>query len=88
IGFYTHFLAKQIQDGLNHTLKQEYKFKTLVEVLEYLLKLEDKHVIFDLNLVFALGRLKYGKKDIEKALILFEKIFYKRHSFCVLKLLL
>ncbi|EGK6720250.1 nucleotidyltransferase, partial [Campylobacter jejuni] len=88
IGFYTHFLAKQIQDGLNHTLKQEYKFKTLVEVLEYLLKLEDKHVIFDLNLVFALRRLKYGKKDIEKALILFEKIFYKRHSFCVLKLLL
>lgn len=48
-----------------------------MEVLEYLLKLEDKHVIFDLNLVFALGRLKYGKKDIEKALILFEKIFIK-----------
>ncbi|EOH8484643.1 nucleotidyltransferase, partial [Campylobacter jejuni] len=60
----------------------------LVEVLEYLLKLEDKQVIFDLHLVFALRRLKYGKKDIEKALILFEKIFYKRHSFCVLKLLL
>lgn len=88
IGFYTHFLAKQIRDQLDHTPKQEYKFKTLVEVLEYLLKLEDKQVVFDLNLVFALRNLKYGKKDIEKAFMPFEKIFYKRHSFCILKLLL
>ncbi|QOW63548.1 nucleotidyltransferase [Campylobacter hepaticus] len=88
IGFYTHFLVKQMQDQLSSVCKQKYRFKSLFEFLQYLLKLQDQVIQFDLDMIFLLKNLKYTKQDIENSLILFGKIFYKKHSFCLLKLLL
>ncbi|EGA3413302.1 nucleotidyltransferase, partial [Campylobacter coli] len=88
IGFYTHFLAYKIQNELQNIAQKQYRFKNLAEALTFLLGFKDQDIAFDLDLVFALKNLSYGKKDLEKALALFEKIFYKRHSFCILKLLL
>ncbi|ENU2688852.1 nucleotidyltransferase [Campylobacter coli] len=88
IGFYTHFLAYKIQNELQNIAQKQYRFKNLAEALTFLLGLKDQDIAFDLDLVFALKNLSYEKKDLEKALALFEKIFYKRHSFCILKLLL
>ncbi|ELY5602012.1 nucleotidyltransferase [Campylobacter coli] len=87
IGFYTHFLAYKIQNELQNIAQKQYRFKNLAEALTFLLGLKDQDIAFDLDLVFALKNLSYGKKDLEKALALFEKIFYKRHSFCILKIL-
>lgn len=88
IGFYTHFLAYKIQNNLQNMTQKNYSFKNLAQALEFLLNLDDKEHCFDLDLVFVLKNLNYNKKDLEKAFIFFEKIFYKRHSFCLLKLLL
>ncbi|MCX2683173.1 nucleotidyltransferase [Campylobacter sp. MIT 21-1685] len=89
IGFWTHFLAMKIQEVLfQKTQEKKYTFTTLCEALEFLLHYEDKNCDFEIELVFALRTLSLSKKESEKAFALFIQIFYRKNSFCLLKLLL
>ncbi|MBM0637610.1 nucleotidyltransferase [Campylobacter sp. VicNov18] len=88
IGFYTHFLVKQIQNQIHAITPQEYQFKSLFEFFQAWLDDEEGKISCDLYLVFFLKNLKCNKKDVEKSLALFGKIFYQRHSFSILKVLL
>ena len=83
IGFYTHYLVARLKNPV-----KPKSFKNLSEALEFLLDLKDENISFDITLIFEFKNLKYSKKELEKCFILFEKIFYKKHSFCLLKLLL
>ncbi|WP_276883352.1 nucleotidyltransferase [Campylobacter cuniculorum] len=91
---YAAFLASKIQKKYFKTLplnsnalllKQE--FKNLNQALEFLNSLEDRVYHFDIAFVFALKNLDFDKTNLEKALKIFENFFYKKHSFCILKLL-
>ena len=91
---YTAFLASKIQKKYFKTLPLnsnvlflEQEFKNLNQALEFLNSLEDRVYHFDIAFVFALKNLDFDKTNLEKALKIFENFFYKKHSFCILKLL-
>lgn len=86
IGFWTHFLAAKLQEVLlQNNAKKAYHFTSFLNALTFLLECEDKD--FNLELVFALRNLSLHKNESKEAFVLFETIFYRKHSFCLLKLL-
>ncbi len=96
ICLYSSFLALKIQEkhfkntaffAKSSPLCLTQDFKSLNEALEYLSLLEDKTYDFDPDWVFVLKNLPFDKADLEKAFKIFENFFYRKHSFCILKLL-
>ncbi len=92
-GFYTHFLARCIQE--KHYKEQvvfqntENNFiyskneKDLKIILNDLLNLKDQNYNFDIRLVFTLKRAKNNNENLE----LFRNILKRKHSYSILKLL-
>ncbi|CAM4069142.1 nucleotidyltransferase [Campylobacter armoricus] len=92
-GFYTHFLARCIQE--KHYKEQvvfqntENNFiyskneKDLKIILNDLLNLKDQDYNFDIRLVFTLKRVKNNNENLE----LFRNILKRKHSYSILKLL-
>ncbi|WP_139452742.1 nucleotidyltransferase [Campylobacter armoricus] len=92
-GFYTHFLARCIQE--KHYKEQvvfqntENNFiyskneKDLKIILNDLLNLKDQNYNFDIRLVFTLKRAKNNNENLE----LFKNILKRKHSYSILKLL-
>ncbi|TQR33718.1 nucleotidyltransferase [Campylobacter sp. MIT 99-7217] len=103
VGIYTHFLAQKIKEKnyktdfkiinenfteKNGLLATNKNFTSLKSALKALLELEDKDYQIDMSLIFALKRIKINKKNLEESLSEFKQIFYKKHSFTILKALL
>ncbi len=93
ICLYSAFLALKIRQKYfkNEALQGfalNQNFKSLNEVLNYLNLLEDKAYEFSTEWVFVLFNLNFSKENLEKNLQIFEKFFYRKNSFCILKLLL
>lgn len=95
LGLYANFLASKIQNKHfnqahlenSNSLFLTRDFRNLSEALEFLELLEDKAYNFDIAFIMTLKNLSFDKEELEKALKIFERFFYRKHSFCILKLL-
>ncbi|TEY00513.1 nucleotidyltransferase [Campylobacter sp. US33a] len=86
--FYQRFLDNGSLVFYEDKIYTTKNFIKLKDALRNLNSLEDKELEFDISVVFALKRLKFSKMDLEQSFLDFRSIFYRKHSFGILKLLL
>lgn len=103
VGIYTRFIATEIQrkesefkfEPINEGifckaknrifLNKREKFSDIKGFLNALHSLNDEYLDFDLSLAFYLRQMRL--KGCENSLLPLKTLLYRRHSFCVLKLL-
>lgn len=74
--------------SLNLTLNSNAPLFTHLSIaLKALNALKEGLYSFDFSVIFALKRIKFSKKELEASFGEFKKIFYKKHSFCLFKVL-
>lgn len=95
-GIYTHFLTRCMQITHLHINMSNFKVennaviyfnisqRNLNDIFKELLSLEDRHYVFDINLIFALKRAVVQKDSFKY----FKLFLSRKHSYCFLKLFL